>query len=207
MQLFAHLASVVSSHGGRVSGSSWDGDRWPGGGLLTLLVDDADRGAEHVPQSHRPGDLAEVPLAEPGLAVRLAIDPGGETLLVVDVGHLAPDALMGAIRATAEAAASRRIRKIVCVGTRLSSTASGSSISWTAVSGADRASGKWSSSQVDSLPLGPITRTVVASKSDGCRALTCSRAMPSASSCSRSSWERCVRQPVSSMCCMLRLPF
>ena len=111
------------------------------------------------------------------------------------------------LSATAEAAVSRRIRMIAWVGTRLSSTVSGSSKSWTAVSGADRATAKWSRSQVDSLPLGPITKTVVANRSDGLSVLMRSRVMPSANSWSRSSCERCVRQPISSTCCMLCLPF
>src|SRR2546421_12594205 len=87
MQLFAHLAPVIPSRGGRVGGSSRHGGG-PDRGRLSLFVDDADRGTKYVPESHRPGHLAEVPLAEPGLAIRLAIDSGSETLLVVDVGHL-----------------------------------------------------------------------------------------------------------------------
>ena len=39
-------------------------------------------------ESNRPGHLAEVPLAERGLALGLSLDPGGETLLVVEVGEL-----------------------------------------------------------------------------------------------------------------------
>ena len=39
-------------------------------------------------ESNRPGHLAEVPLAERGLALGLSLDPGGETLLVVQIGEL-----------------------------------------------------------------------------------------------------------------------
>jgi hypothetical protein len=90
VQLLAHLAAVVSPRRGRIGRPSWGGSSLrPGGTLLTLFVGGAaSRGSQDVPQSHRPCHLSEVPLSEAGLAVRLTIDPGGETLLVIDVSEL-----------------------------------------------------------------------------------------------------------------------
>ena len=39
-------------------------------------------------ESYRPGHLAEVPWAQAGLGVGLVNDPGGEALLVIDIGQL-----------------------------------------------------------------------------------------------------------------------
>jgi hypothetical protein len=90
VQLLSHFPAVVSPGRGRIARPGGDrGGLRPCGPVLSLLLGcAAPRGSQHVTQSHCPHHLSEVPLAEAGLAIRLTVDPCGETLLVIDVSEL-----------------------------------------------------------------------------------------------------------------------